>query len=110
MEAFNSGETSRVLCLLRSEGGFLDAFQSANPNPEGPTLWQHIEPPHPTVSRRVDLVLILNGRDMKLSFRSSRLVLNLPDRLPDGTALWPSDHYGVLAELDLESTSLAQAG
>jgi hypothetical protein len=30
---------------------------------------------------------------------ASRIVLDTPHRLPDGTTLWPSDHYGVLAEL-----------
>jgi hypothetical protein len=32
---------------------------------------------------------------------SSRIVLNTPERRPDGSTLWPSDHYGVLAEIDL---------
>jgi hypothetical protein len=27
------------------------------------------------------------------------VVVDQPGRLPDGTALWPSDHYGVLADL-----------
>lgn len=35
------------------------------------------------------------------SVRSSRVVLNAPRRYADGTVLWPSDHYGVLAELEL---------
>ena len=26
-------------------------------------------------------------------------MVDTPGRLPDGTALWPSDHYGVLADL-----------
>jgi hypothetical protein len=29
----------------------------------------------------------------------SRVVVDAPSRLPDGTPLWPSDHYGVLADL-----------
>jgi hypothetical protein len=30
------------------------------------------------------------------------VVLNTPAREPDGTTLWPSDHYGVLVDLDLQ--------
>ena len=30
-----------------------------------------------------------------------RLVLNTPRCLPDGKTLWPSDHYGVAAEIEL---------
>jgi hypothetical protein len=30
---------------------------------------------------------------------ASRIVLDTPHRLPDGSTLWPSDHYGVLADL-----------
>jgi hypothetical protein len=33
--------------------------------------------------------------------RESRVVLATPARRADGSTLWPSDHYGVLAELDL---------
>lgn len=109
MGDFNNGDTSRVLSTLRSEGGFVDAFRIANPTDEGPTVWQRIEAPEPTVSRRVDFVLVLNGRDVKASIRSSRLVLDRPGRLQDGTTLWPSDHYGVLAELDLEPVTTAEA-
>jgi hypothetical protein len=29
------------------------------------------------------------------------VVLNTPGALDDGQVLWPSDHYGVLAELDV---------
>jgi len=29
------------------------------------------------------------------------VILSTPGRLANGTALWPSDHYGVVAELTL---------
>lgn len=32
---------------------------------------------------------------------ASRVVLDRPGRGPDGGPLWPSDHYGVLAEIEL---------
>jgi endonuclease/exonuclease/phosphatase family metal-dependent hydrolase len=107
---FNTPETSHVLTTLRNEAGFVDAFRRANPNSEGATVWQRIESPQPTVSRRVDFVLLLNGREATATVRASRVVLNRPGQLPDGTTLWPSDHYGVLAELDMvPSRRAAQA-
>jgi hypothetical protein len=46
--------------------------------------------------------LLLNGHGSTVAVRSSRIILDRPGQLPDGTALWPSDHYGVLAELDIQ--------
>jgi endonuclease/exonuclease/phosphatase family metal-dependent hydrolase len=99
MGDFNSPETSQVLVTLRSEAGFIDAFRIANPEAKGPTVWQRIESAQSTVSRRVDFILLLNGHEQVASVRSSYLVLDRPGRLADGAVLWPSDHYGVLAEL-----------
>lgn len=101
MGDFNTPETSKVLGTLRSEAGFIDAYRIANPETKGPTVWQEIETPESTVSRRVDFILLLSGREATASVRSSRVVLDRPGRLPDGTPLWPSDHYGVFAELEL---------
>jgi hypothetical protein len=53
------------------------------------------------VFRRVDYIFAVAGRDVVPEIRASRLVLNAPRRLEDGTVLWPSDHYGVLADIDL---------
>ena len=36
---------------------------------------------------------------------SARLVLNTPGTRDDGGALWPSDHYGVFAEVTLRPAS-----
>jgi endonuclease/exonuclease/phosphatase family metal-dependent hydrolase len=108
MGDFNTPETSQVLIMLRNEAGFIDAFRAANPEMKGLTVWQRIDAPEPTVSRRVDFVFLLNGRSSKASVRSSRIVLDRPERLPDGTSLWPSDHYGVLAEFDLDSADKAR--
>ena len=105
MGDFNTPETSKVLTTLTSEAGFIDAFKAVNPDIHGPTVWQRIESSEPTVSRRVDYILLLNGRASKASIRSSRIVLNAPGRLPDGTVLWPSDHYGVLADIDIARLS-----
>jgi len=105
MGDFNTPETSDVLTRLRTEAGFTDAFRTVNPGINGPTVWQRIESSEPTVSRRVDFILLLNGRASKASVRSSRVVFDQPGRLPDGTVLWPSDHYGVLADIDIAPES-----
>ena len=101
MGDFNTPETSKVLTTLRNEAGFVDAFRVVNPEATGPTVWQRIEVEPSTASRRVDFIFLLHGRESMASVRSSRIVLDRPGRLPDGTALWPSDHYGVLAELEI---------
>lgn len=101
MGDFNTPDTSKVLTTLRNEAGFIDVFRTVNPEMNGATVWQRIESPLPTVSRRVDFILLLNGSESAASVRSSRIVLDRPGRLPDGSTLWPSDHYGVLADLDI---------
>ena len=104
MGDFNTQETSNALTALRSEAGFVDVFRVANPETNGPTVWQRIESSEPTVSRRVDFILLLNGRESTTSVRTSRIVFNRPGHLTDGTVLWPSDHYGVFAEIEIVPT------
>ena len=101
MGDFNTVETSKVLTILRDEAGFVDAFRTANPNEPGPTVWQRIEASQPTASRRVDFIFLSPGEASKAALRSSRIILDHPGRLADGRPLWPSDHYGVFAELDI---------
>ena len=66
-------------------------------------MWQRIEVERPTASRRVDFIFVLNGLESMTGVRSSRVVLDRPGRLPDGAPLWPSDHYGVFAEIEIAS-------
>jgi len=40
-----------------------------------------------------------NGRQWRVL--ASRIVLNEPERGVNGATLWPSDHYGVLVDLEL---------
>ena len=96
----NTADTSPVIAALSADG-FVDAFRIANPDAAGHTVWQRIEAPAPTVFRRVDYIFAVSGRDGVPEVRASRLVLNAPRRREDGTVLWPSDHYGVLADIDL---------
>jgi hypothetical protein len=64
-------------------------------------VWQQVEAPDSTVFRRVDYVLLLPGTEVPGTVVRSSVVLDRPRRLPDGRVLWPSDHYGVLAEIDV---------
>jgi len=109
MGDFNTPDSSKVLTALRDEIGLVDAFRAANPNDPGPTVWQRIEVERPTVSRRVDFIFLFGGGESIGRVRSSRVVLDRPGSLPDGGPLWPSDHYGVFAEVDTNPAAMARA-
>jgi endonuclease/exonuclease/phosphatase family metal-dependent hydrolase len=96
MGDFNAAETS--MALKAYEDGFVDAFRAASPEAPGLTVWQRPGAPDATVGRRVDYIFVAGVRDPKVAC-ASRVILNRPRRDADGRTLWPSDHYGVLAEL-----------
>jgi len=104
MGDLNTGETAPALGAFRDHG-FVDLFRAANPGPPGLTVWQRIEAPSPTVFRRVDYVFVRAGDGREATAVSARLVLNTPRTRDDGQALWPSDHYGVFAEVTLRPAS-----
>jgi len=104
MGDFNTGETAPALAAFRDHG-FVDLFRAANPDTPGLTVWQRIEAPSPTVFRRVDYVFVRAGDGREATAVSARLVLNTPGTRKDGGALWPSDHYGVFAEVALRPAS-----
>jgi endonuclease/exonuclease/phosphatase family metal-dependent hydrolase len=108
MGDFNAVEGSPALTPLRERAGVVDAFRAANPRAEGPTVWQRLEAAQSTVYRRVDYVFLVPGEQFSGRVVSSRVVLDRRRVLEDGRSLWPSDHYGVLAELDLFSAPLAR--
>ncbi len=81
--------------------GFVDVFRVTNPTAPGPTVWQRIDTPAPTALRRVDYVFLRAGEAVAATAVSSRVVLNTPRPRGDGGVLWPSDHYGVFAEVGL---------
>ena len=97
----NAAEGSAATAALTADAGFVDAYRTANPTLPGPTVWQRIEEPTPTVMRRVDYVFLVPGTEFGGMVLSSRVVLDTPRHLPDGKVLWPSDHYGVLAEVEI---------
>jgi endonuclease/exonuclease/phosphatase family metal-dependent hydrolase len=100
MGDLNTGETAPALHELL-DAGFVDVFRAANADAPGATVWQDVNAPVATVRRRVDYVLLWPGRAVSADIRSSRIVLNRPRRDGDGTTLWPSDHYGIFAEIAL---------
>lgn len=102
MGDLNTGEQSSVLTDWQNEPGFIDVFRVANPGVSGGTVWQNIHVEWPTADRRVDFIFLVNGENGRDPVvRSSRLAFDRPGHLPNGDALWPSDHRGVLADIEL---------
>ncbi len=101
MGDFNTPERHPGLTALTEGAGFIDAFRAANPTALGNTVWQQVYAPRPTVFLRVDYVLVMPGQAVRGRVLGSRVVVDRPGRLPDGRPLWPSDHFGVLADLEV---------
>ena len=64
-------------------------------------MWQPVRVEAPAARRRVDYVLVAPGADAPVRVRASRVILDQPGRGADGKALRPSDHYGVLSEVEV---------
>ena len=105
MGDLNATDDSPSLTNWRDRYGFVDAFRAGNPRLPGFTVWQQIHQRASTVSRRVDYIFLVNDSRRPIVLRSSRLVLDRPAHLPDESVLWPSDHRGVWAEVELPTTS-----
>lgn len=101
MGDFNASESTETIQTLVREARLIDAYRAANPTDGGPTVWQRPDAQDPTVTRRVDFIFVLPGHAVATRVRSSRVILATPGRLANGVALWPSDHYGVVADLAL---------
>jgi endonuclease/exonuclease/phosphatase family metal-dependent hydrolase len=100
MGDLNTSETMTAIDRFRA-AGFIDAFRAANPDAAGATVWQPVRSPHESTSRRVDYIFLLPGHGVGGRVPASRVVLKTPLRADDGSALWPSDHHGVLATVEL---------
>jgi endonuclease/exonuclease/phosphatase family metal-dependent hydrolase len=98
---FNATEDSPTIQRLTRGASFVDAFRVANPEAAGPTVSQPVTVPEPRARRRVDYVFVVPGREFHGRVLASHVVLDHPGRRADGSPLWPSDHYGVLARLAL---------
>ena len=99
MGDLNSVESSTAIKSLLAEAGLVDAFRAKNPDAPGYTVWQPVLVPERRAFRRVDYVLMTPGRTFPGAVLDSRVVVDAPGRLSDGSVIWPSDHYGVLADL-----------
>jgi endonuclease/exonuclease/phosphatase family metal-dependent hydrolase len=99
MGDLNAAESSAAIAALTGEAGFVDAFRTVHPEAPGFTVWQPATAPERRVFRRVDYVFLVPGRAFPGTVVDSRVVVDAPGRLADGSVLWPSDHYGVLADL-----------
>ena len=97
---FNTQESADSYAELLA-AGFVDAFRAVNPGATGPTSRQHVHAAGSTVSRRIDFVFVVPGATGTPRVLESRVVLDIPRRRADGTTLWPSDHYGVLAVIEI---------
>jgi endonuclease/exonuclease/phosphatase family metal-dependent hydrolase len=101
MGDFNSSEASSAIVSLTRQTRLVDAFRVVNPDTAGPTVWQRIDATAATAMRRVDYVFMVPGARVEGAVQASRVVLDVPERRADGSVLWPSDHYGVFAEIRL---------
>jgi endonuclease/exonuclease/phosphatase family metal-dependent hydrolase len=99
MGDFNGLESAGWIAALTNGGGFVDAFRAARPREAGATTWQRIDGLESTARRRVDYIFLLPGTETAGEILDSRVVLDRPGQRPDGTPLWASDHYGVLADV-----------
>jgi endonuclease/exonuclease/phosphatase family metal-dependent hydrolase len=109
MGDLNAVESSAAIAALATDAGFVDAFRTAHPDASGLTVWQPVTAPERRVFRRVDYVFLAAGRAFGGAVVDSRVVIDTPGRLPDGSPLWPSDHYGVLADLAVFPPSVSGA-
>jgi endonuclease/exonuclease/phosphatase family metal-dependent hydrolase len=98
----NARPEERAIRVLVRKLGLVDAYATANPGAAGFTVWQSPRASRPTAQRRVDYVLARPAKGGSLRVAASWIVLRTPDRGPDLRMLWPSDHYGVLADLVFE--------
>jgi endonuclease/exonuclease/phosphatase family metal-dependent hydrolase len=95
----NASPDARGIRGLVRKVGLVDAFAAANPGAPGFTVWQNPRESRPTARRRVDYVLARPAAGGTVRVAASWVVLRTPDRGPDLRMVWPSDHYGVLADL-----------
>jgi endonuclease/exonuclease/phosphatase family metal-dependent hydrolase len=101
MGDFNALEDSPAMAAFTHEAGFVDAFRSVYPTAAGFTCDQALYALTPTVSQRIDYLLVLPGAETPGKVCSSQVILHTPQQLADGRIVWPSDHYGVLAEVEV---------
>lgn len=101
MGDFNAAEYSPAMSMFTPEHGFVDVFRTVNPDTPGLTCYQHPLTPTRTVSRRIDYLFVMPGANYRARMHTSQIFLDAPGQILDGQMLWPSDHYGVFAEVSI---------
>jgi endonuclease/exonuclease/phosphatase family metal-dependent hydrolase len=109
MGDFNAVEASPAITALVAGTGVVDAFRAVHPNGAGFTVYQPVMAPERRAARRIDYVFLVPGHTFSGAVVDSRVVIDTPGRLASGRTLWPSDHYGVLADLILFPPSTVAA-
>ena len=99
---FNTRENADAYAGLLA-AGFVDAFRAVIPSATGLSSRLDVYAARPTVARRIDFVFVVAGGHGAPRVLESRVVLDIPRQRPDGTTLWPSDHYGVLAVIEIQT-------
>jgi len=95
----NATEGSKGIRDLIATLGLVDTFREANPAAPGFTVWQPVWLERPLARRRVDYILVAPGAKRSARVVASRLVLDRPSRASG--VLWPSDHHGVLTDVEI---------
>jgi endonuclease/exonuclease/phosphatase family metal-dependent hydrolase len=97
-----SPQSREIRCFIES-AGLVDTFAALHPCEEGFT-WTHEnhfttcqQPNLP--ARRIDYILA-RGEELVSGLSSCRVVFNTAD----GTGIFPSDHFGVMAEFAMRET------
>ena len=100
MGDFNADPTSPAVTFLTREAGFVDAFERLNPAAPGFTDGQDVSAARATANQRIDYVFLAPGQRVPGRVAGSRVVLHEPSG--QSRVRWPSDHYGVLADIALD--------
>ncbi len=108
MGDFNAADASPAIRVLTGQGGLVDAFRSTNPTAPGFTDGQDVDAGRATADARLDYVFLAPGARIPGRIVASRVVLREPRG--SGRVRWPSDHYGVLADVALDGPGVSGGG
>ena len=101
MGDFNAEEGSATIDLLTER--FVDVFRAFDPGGPGHTCCQDaVTDAQPAEERkRIDYLFLVPAEAFAGQAAEARVFLDEPFELADGSALWASDHFGVVAALRL---------
>jgi endonuclease/exonuclease/phosphatase family metal-dependent hydrolase len=97
----NVAADAPAIVWLRAKMGFVDPLDVADPGRAYPTVWQPVRDAVRRARRRVDYVLVAAPPGGRTRVVDGRIALDQPGRARDGGPLWPSDHYAVVADVEV---------